>query len=817
MSTEMVTIEREELDNLRKRVEKLALEKSYLQLIADLVTRISSGTGLENTIDNLLLTVMDNIGGSNVAIYYTLDREYFYADIFGKRLRLTKIDDPDVQKVLETREPVESKDDISKTHMTTPGLKNAITWTFPLLAAKEIIGVFKIENIVISVSDVKKLLNLFFNYVALILYNEINSFSKLKETHEQLRISHEQLRLSEERYRSTLDTMLEGCVLVGHDWTFLYVNEANALQARMKREEMTGRKIQELFPGIEQTNIFATYKKCMDERFPVRIESSYAFPDGSVAWFEIHVEPVPEGIFLLTLETTHRKKAELDLKESQEKFLQLLNSTAEGIYGIDRDGNSTFCNNSAVKILGYPDYHDIIGKNMHHLIHHTRKDGTPFPVDACEIFKAFREGVETHVTDEVLWKADGTSFPAEYWSYPIIHDGKIKGAVVTFFDITERLKSEEQLRRSEEKYRLITENSADVIWILNLSRERFTYISPSIIHLRGYTPEEAMAQSMDESLEPESLELVRRGLEIGIPEFLKHRDTNLTRQLKEIRQPCKDGSVIWVEVATQIQFNAAGEIEVLGVSRNIDNRKKMEFEMQKNAEELRELVATRDKFFSIIAHDLKSPFNSIFGFTDFLIQEFGTMDQHQVTTLLMKIASSSKQAYALLENLLIWANLQTKRITFQPAVMNLKEQLMETLPVVEGQAMRKDIAITVEIPDGLRVVADQNMVDTIVRNLVSNAIKFTPRGGSIFVKASRQNEMVEIAIRDTGIGIPAERQSQIFSIENKTSTPGTDKEKGTGLGLILCNEFVVKQGGEIRVESKEGKGSTFRFTLPAGT
>ncbi len=817
MNTEMVTIEREELDNLRKRVEKLALEKSYLQLIAHLVTRISSGTGLENTIDNILLTVMDNIGGSNGAIYYTLDREYFYADVFGKRIRLAEIDDPDVLRVLETREPVESKDDISKTHMTTPGLKNAITWIFPLLAAKEIIGVFKIENIVISVSEVQKLLNLFFNYVALILYNEINSFSKLKDTHKQLRISHEQLRLSEERFRSTLDTMLEGCVLVGYDWTFLYLNDANALQARMNKEEMTGRKIQDLFPGIEDTSFFIVYKKCMEERTPGRIESSYAFPDGSIAWFEVHVEPVPEGIFLLTLETTDHKKAELDLKESQEKFLQLLNSAAEGIYGIDRDGNCTFCNNSAGKILGYPNYHDVIGKNMHRLIHHTRKDGTPFPVDACEIFKAFQVGVGTHVTDEDLWRADGSSFPAEYWSYPIVHDGKITGAVVTFFDITKRLKSEEQLRRSEEKYRLITENTADVIWILNLSRERFTYISPSIIHLRGYTPEEAMAQSIDESLEPESLELVRRTLKIAIPKFLKHRDQALTRQLKEVRQPCKDGSIIWVEVATQIQFNIAGELEVLGVSRNIDERKKMEFELKQNAEELRELVATRDKFFSIIAHDLKSPFNAIFGFTDFLIQEFGTMDQHEVTALLMKIGSTSKQTYALLENLLIWANLQTSRITFQPTVMNLKEWLMETLPVVEGQATRKDIAIMVEIPDGLRVIADQNMVDTIVRNLVSNAIKFTPRGGCIFVKASRQNEMVEITIRDTGIGIPAERRSQIFSIDNKISTPGTDKEKGTGLGLILCREFVVKQGGEIRVESEVGKGSTFRFTLPSGT
>lgn len=817
MSTEMVTIEKEELDNLRKRVEKLALEKSYLQLIADLVTRISSGTGLENTIEKLLSTVMDNIGGSNVAIYYTLDREHYYADVFGKRIRLAEIDDPDVQKVMETREPVESKDDIGKSGMTVPGLKNAITWNFPLLAANEIIGVFKIENIVIPVSEVQKLLNLFFNYVALILYNEINSFAKLKETHKELRLSHEQLRLSEEQYRTTLDTMLEGCVIVGYDWTFLFVNEANAFQARMKKEEMKGRKIQELFPGIEETPFFTVYKKCMDDRSPERVESTYIFPDGSVAWFEVRVEPVPEGIFLLTLETTDRKKAELDLKESQEKFLQLLNSAAEGIYGIDTDGNCTFCNNSAIKILGYPDYHDMIGKNMHYLIHHTRKDGTPCPVDECEIFKAFKEGIGTHVTSEVFWRADASSFPAEYWSYPIVHDGKITGAVVTFFDITERLKSEDELRNSEEKYRLITENSADVIWTFNVSREQFTYISPSIIHLRGYTPEEAMAQTLIESLEPESLELFRHGLEVEIPKFLQHRDLALTRQLNEIRQSCKNGSVIWIEVATQLQFNSAGELEVLGVSRNIDERKKMEFELKRNAEELRELVATREKFFSIIAHDLKSPFSTIFGFTDILIQEFGTMNQHEVTALLMKIASSSKQAYALLENLLIWANLQTHRITFQPAVMNLKEWLMETLPIIEGQATRKDIAITVQIPDGLRVVADHNMVDTIVRNLVSNAIKFTPRGGSIFVEALKHDGMVEVAIRDTGIGIPAVRRSQIFSLENKTSTPGTDKEKGTGLGLILCKEFVVKQGGEIRVESEEGKGSTFRFTLPSGT
>jgi len=163
------------------------------------------------------------------------------------------------------------------------------------------------------------------------------------------------------------------------------------------------------------------------------------------------------------------KRAEEELKKSEGQVRLLLNSTAEAIYGIDLQGNCTFANPSCSRMLGYANKEALLGKNMHWLIHHSYPDGRPMPVEVCRIYQAFREGKGLHADDEVLWRADGTCFPAEYWSYPQMVGGEVYGAVVTFIDITERKRMEEILRASEEKLRLTFESIADGIIIIDLA------------------------------------------------------------------------------------------------------------------------------------------------------------------------------------------------------------------------------------------------------------------------------------------------------------------------------------------------------------
>jgi signal transduction histidine kinase len=229
---------------------------------------------------------------------------------------------------------------------------------------------------------------------------------------------------------------------------------------------------------------------------------------------------------------------------------------------------------------------------------------------------------------------------------------------------------------------------------------------------------------------------------------------------------------------------------------------------------LNELNATKDLFFSIIAHDLKNPFNTILGFSEMLLEDKIYADSSKVQECLKIISETTRQTSYLLDNLLIWAKSQTGKIEFQPADFNLRESVSATLAILQSQANAKSINVFNEISDSLWLTADKNMINTVLRNLLSNAVKFTPSNGRIVLASSEKNHQIAVSVTDTGTGISKERLEKLFKIENIISTPGTEKEKGTGLGLILCKDFIEKHNGEIWAESEPGKGSKFIFTLP---
>lgn len=257
-----------------------------------------------------------------------------------------------------------------------------------------------------------------------------------------------------------------------------------------------------------------------------------------------------------------------------------------------------------------------------------------------------------------------------------------------------------------------------------------------------------------------------------------------------------------------------GKFGIGGIIRDVTEQKEAAEQMKRQSEELRELNATKDKFFSIIAHDLKGPFNSILGFTELLIENYRDLDGDSVRKSLQAISGASRQAFALLENLLIWSKAQTDRIEFKPEMIYLNERIQDIIRLLKIQSNKKNIQIMSSISGQLSLEADRNMLDTVLRNLLSNAIKFTPRNGKIIASAILHDDCIEISITDNGIGISKEDLEQIFRIDSKTNTPGTDKEKGSGLGLILCREFIQRQGGRIWAKSEPGKGSTFTFSLP---
>lgn len=231
-------------------------------------------------------------------------------------------------------------------------------------------------------------------------------------------------------------------------------------------------------------------------------------------------------------------------------------------------------------------------------------------------------------------------------------------------------------------------------------------------------------------------------------------------------------------------------------------------------EKLQELNATKDKFFSIIGHDLKGPLNSLTSFSGLLMNHTDSLSKEEIQMVAKDLDKSLKNLFALLENLLEWSRAQTGGIEFTPEPFDLTALIEDNKTLLKNQAQQKNITLVSQQTQPLAVNAHKHSINTVVRNLVSNAIKFTPAGGTVTIDAQPGKGEVLVTVADTGVGIPKEVQQKLFRLDTKHSTKGTADEKGTGLGLILCKEFVERNGGSIGVSSEEGKGSTFYFTIP---
>lgn len=357
------------------------------------------------------------------------------------------------------------------------------------------------------------------------------------------------------------------------------------------------------------------------------------------------------------------------------------------------------------------------------------------------------------------------------------------------------------LKESEARYRLISDYSTD--WeIYRDEKGKLVYCSPAVERVLGYTVEEFMQEMPYEKyIHPDDIEVVitniqrlinREKLSGGIYRFIK-----------------KNGSLIYLDVHAQSVITNDGQFRGFRLSGR-DITEKILLEQQ-----LRELNATKDKFFSIISHDLRSPMSSLLGFSELLYQneELSGQKRKQYIGYVYNIA---RNTYNLLENLLTWARSQSGHMEFHPARLNLKEKSDEIFTIFQSDAQRKKIDLINSITNDIDVIADENMLNMVLRNLITNAIKFTNTDGCITIGAESGDRSVEICVSDTGVGMSEEIKSTLFKTGLINSQPGTRNEKGTGLGLVLCKDFIEKHGGKIWVKSEPGIGSVIKFTLEKG-
>ncbi len=275
------------------------------------------------------------------------------------------------------------------------------------------------------------------------------------------------------------------------------------------------------------------------------------------------------------------------------------------------------------------------------------------------------------------------------------------------------------------------------------------------------------------------------------------------------------GNRTWASTSKWPLKDDAGRIiGTFGISRDISQKKEDEKKLTAYSKELSMLNATKDKFFSIIAHDLRGPLSALVGFSDLVALAVEQNDISLIKRNVKIIQKASYQALDLLSNLLEWARSQTGSIAFNPEMINLGMLAEEMVNFFSESSRQKRVRLHSSVPKDLFVLADKSMTGTILRNLVSNAIKFTRPGGEVEILSLEREDTVEVSVKDNGVGLCKEDVCKLFSITSQFSKPGTAREKGTGLGLILCREFAEKQGGKIWAASKLDRGSTFTFSIP---
>jgi PAS domain S-box-containing protein len=520
-----------------------------------------------------------------------------------------------------------------------------------------------------------------------------------------------------------------------------------------------------------------------------------------------------------------RRNSEDALRESEERFKAIAEVSPIGIGVVGfMEGNFLYVN---------PSYEQSFGYDKDELLNKKSLDIFWDPKDRDLIYKKLEENNFVSNYEVKLKRKDGSSF----WSMSSIRPIKFmnKPALLgTFIDITDRKRAENELQRTKDYLENLINyaNAPIIVWDPDTRIQLFNH---AFEHLTRYSSSEVEGKKLDmlfpaDSLEESNLKikdaLTENWKTIEIPILTKDKeirivlwnsaniyDTNKKTVLSTIAQ----GNDITERInAEKIAEERTKDLEVanLQLKQELKERFLAQEALRKSEAQLKELNATKDKFFNIVAHDLKNPFTSLIGSSELLFRNIDNMDNEKIKTLASILNDASKNGYAILQNLLDWSRSQTGLLKFNPENINLRKLVDEHILNLEQISSNKEIKIHSEVKDDLFIYGDKNMIKTILRNLLSNAVKYSHRSGKVIVDATANDVDVIISVKDFGIGIQEENINKIFRIDAKYSVPGTENEQGTGLGLKLCKEFVEKQGGKIWVESSENKGSEFKFSIP---
>ncbi len=553
-----------------------------------------------------------------------------------------------------------------------------------------------------------------------------------------------------------------------------------------------------------------------------RFEWVHTRMDGSNFFAEVTLSAIKlqdrQVIYCVWRDISARKQAEGALIESHQKMHSLLDSMAEGAFGVDNDGNTTFVNQSFLKILGYAHANEVIGRHAHNLIHHSHADGSLYPANECRMYNAFRHRLPVHVSDEVFWKKDETPLSVEYWSQPIVVEGELQGAIATFIDITERKQAEDRLRKLAQA----VEQSPESIFITD-TEATIEYVNESFLRNTGYRREEVIGcnpRLLQSGKTPastfESFWRAMKNGELWKGEFYNRR---------------KDGSdFIDFAIVTPIRQPDGQITHYVSVQEDITAKKRLSAELDRHRHHLEALVIERTNdlaiakeaaeaasiaksaFLANMSHEIRTPLNAVLG-----VAKIGLRDNRDAasTKQFRQILSSGQHLLGVINDILDFSKIEAGKMAVCNHSFQLKNLIGEVVNLMKESAREKnlplDLTLSADLPDW--VSGDALRIRQILMNLLSNAIKFTPHG-RVELHVSKREGVIQFGVTDSGIGITKAQQAQLFVPFEQADNSTTRRYGGTGLGLAISRKLANIMGGEITLESAEGAGSTFSLSLP---
>ena len=614
-------------------------------------------------------------------------------------------------------------------------------------------------------------------------------------------------------------------VITDRQGSIEYVNPAFTEVTGYAPEEAIGRNPSILNSGQQPAEVYAELWQTISGGASWRGELCNRKKSGELYWESASISPIINdggGIthFVAVKEDiTERRAAQEALAEAEERRRMILESAGEGIFGVDLQGRVTFVNGAAARLLGY-EAEELTGQPVHNLIHHSRPDGTPYPVEDCPMRRAYTDGTVHQIDDEALWRKDGTGFAVEYSATPIRKQDQVVGAVVTFGDITARKQAAEEL----ERINFLSDSALDLThagyWQIDYDDPDFYTSSERAAAIFGEPAKDdhryhlvhewhSRIAAVDPDIAEKTGEHYAAAVEGSIP---------LYDATYPYRRPT-DGRVVWVRAIGSVVRDADGAARhMYGVAQDITEQKQAEAELVAAREAADAANQAKSAFLANMSHEIRTPMSAILGFTEILSR---LIREPQQTDYLRSIQTSGKSLLSLINDILDLSKVEAGKLELEYEATNPRTVFEEMQAVFSQKVAEKGLDLLIEIDPDLppAVVLDETRLRQVLLNVIGNAIKFTDAG---HVKLSVRNRYPDdnrskldlvFEVEDTGIGIPEDQIDKIFGAFEQRAGQSINDYGGTGLGLAITRRLVEMMNGEISVTSEVGKGSTFHVTL----